>query len=134
MSNKKLQKVDLVYPDLSYKIIGVLFDVFNTLGKGYKEMYYQRAIGKSLKELRIHFSEQVNAPLNFKGQKIGDHRFDFLIENKIVLEIKRGDYFSPSHIRQLHGYLLSTGLQLGLLVYFSSKGIKFKRILNIDKK
>ena len=129
----KLKRSDLILPDLSYKIVGILFDVFNSLGYGYKEIYYQRAIVESFRGVGISFKEQITVPLIFKGKKIGDHRFDFLVEDKIILEIKRGDYFSRSDINQLHGYLLSSGLKLGLLAYFSSKGLKFKRIVNIKK-
>lgn len=131
MAQGKVQRDDLIFPDLSYKLVGILFDVFNTLGFGYKEIYYQRAIGESFRRLGVDFKEQVSDSLLFKGKRIGDHRFDFLVDNKIIIEIKRGDYFSRSHISQLHGYLLSSGLKLGLLVYFSSKGLKFKRIVNI---
>jgi len=123
-------RTDLLYPELSYKIIGALFEVFNKLGQGYLEKYYQRAIAISLKESGLKFKEQVYAPLIFKDVKIGKCFFDFLVEDKIVLELKTGDRFSKKDIGQIHSYLKVNNLQLGLLVNFTSQGVKFKRIIN----
>lgn len=128
---KVTPKGKLVYADLTFKIIGVLFDVFNTLGYGYKEIYYQRALARGFKEAGFKFQEQVSVPVLYKGERIGIHRFDFLLEDKVVLEIKQGDHFARPHIQQLYGYLVSKNLAVGLLVYFSSRGLKFKRIVNL---
>ena len=127
----KVLKNDLLYPELSYQIIGILFEVFNELGYRYKEVSYQKAISLSLKNLGINFQEQVRVPLIFKGVEIGDYIPDFLIDRKVVLEIKRGDYFSQADIKQLLSYLKIMKLKLGILARFSPKGLKFKRIVNI---
>jgi len=79
---------DLLHPELSYKIVGATFEVYNNLGPGYLEKYYQRAIAVALKESGLKFKEQVYATLIFKDVKIGKCFFDFLIEDKIVLELK----------------------------------------------
>lgn len=129
---KSIQRHDLIYPELSYRIVGVLFSVFNELGYGYKEQYYQRAIAKELKEFGIPFQEQIVYPIKFKGSIIGKHIFDFLIDNKIILEIKRGDRFSSRDIVQTTGYLRTSNLKLAILARFSSRGLKAKRILNLD--
>lgn len=126
-----LGKDKVIYPELSYKIIGLVFDVFNHLGYGYQEKYYQKAIALLFSENDIKFKEQVHFPLKFNKQKIGSYFLDFLIENKIVLEIKKGDRFSKKDIQQLYAYLKASGLKLGILINFTSKGIKFKRILNL---
>ncbi|MBI2122143.1 MAG: GxxExxY protein [Candidatus Sungbacteria bacterium] len=128
---REIKKKDLLYPDLSYQVVGILFEVFNELGYQYQEKYYQRAISKSLHLVGIPFQEQIIFPIEFKGQKIGRYIFDFLVDNKIVLEIKRGDTFSPQDIRQTIAYLKRSNLRLGILARFSSKGLKFKRIVNI---
>lgn len=124
-------RTDLLYPELSYKIIGALFEVFNKLGPGYLEKYYQNAIAVSLKESGLKFKEQVYAPLIFKDIKIGKCFFDFLVEDKIVLELKVGDRFSKHDIEQIHSYLKVNDLKLGLLVNFTSQGVRFKRIINV---
>ncbi|MBU1131107.1 GxxExxY protein [Patescibacteria group bacterium] len=124
-------KSDLIYPDLSYKIVGVLFDVYNEVGYGYQEKYYQKAIAKAFIDSGIKYQEQVYQPLKFRDSKIGSYFLDFLIEGKIVLEIKKGNYFSRKNIEQLYAYLKATDLKLGILANFTSDGVKIKRIVNI---
>jgi GxxExxY protein len=127
----KLKRNDLVYPALSYQIIGILFDVFNTLGFGYQEKHYQKALSIALKKAGLCFKEQIHIPLHYKTEKIGNYYLDFLIEEKIVLEIKKGNYFLKSNIDQIYSYLKATELKLGILANFTEKGVKYKRILNI---
>lgn len=127
----ELRRKDLIYPELSYQITGALFEVFEALGYRYKELHYQRALAKVLKETNIPFKEQVSTPVMFRGEVIGRYIFDFLIDNKIVLEIKRGDNFQHEDIQQVVNYLKSANIKLGILARFSSKGVKTKRILNL---
>ena len=126
-----LRRKDLLYPDLCFKVIGVLFEVYNSLGYGYKEKYYQRAIALGFKNSKILFKEQSPAKIRFKDDVVGTIFFDFLIENKIILEIKKTDRFSRAEIDQILGYLKASNLKLGLLAHFTKDGIKYKRILNI---
>jgi len=109
-----------------------LFEVYNQLGPGFSEKYYQKAIGVELKRCGLFFKEQVYSPLKFKGENIGHQFLDFLIENKIILEIKKGDRFSKRNIEQVLNYLKTTGLKLGIIANFGSKELKFKRIINFD--
>ena len=124
--------IQLIYPDLSYKLVGILFTVFNELGYGYQEKYYQRAIAKFFKKNKIEFKEQVYAPLEFKGERIGGYYLDFLIENRLILEIKKGDRFSKTNIDQVYSYLKRFNLKLGIIANFTRGGLKFKRIVNIN--
>jgi GxxExxY protein len=124
-------KIDLVYPELSYKIIGILYDIFNTLGHGHKENYYQKAISAALYELNINFEEQVYYPMKYKDTIIGKYFFDFLIDNKIILEIKANDRFSRKNIEQTYSYLKAGGLKLGILANFTNNKVVFKRIVNL---
>ena len=126
-----LKRNDLVYPELSYKIVGILFEVYNETGPGHQEKYYQKAIASALKDLKIKFKEQVKVDLKFRDEKVGLYYLDFLIEDKIILEIKRGDRFSKHFFEQINAYLKASGLKLGLLANFSSSGLKFKRIVNL---
>jgi len=125
------RKSKIVYPELSYKIVGILFEVYNQLGSGHQEKYYQRAIEVAFKENNFVFKRQLPLDINFKNNKIGKYFLDFLIENKIVLEIKRGNYFPKKNIEQVYAYLKITGLKLAILANFTSTGIKFHRILNL---
>jgi GxxExxY protein len=122
---QKLKRQDLIYPELSYQIIGILFEVYNQLGSGYHEKYYQKAVALQLKENKVSFKEQVYTPLIFKEEIIGKNFLDFLIEDKIILEIKKGDRFSKKHIEQILNYLKTTNLKLGILANFGLKDLKF---------
>lgn len=128
---KQVIKKDLIYPELSYKIVGILFDVYNELGGGYREKYYQKAIALTLKKEKLLFKEQVYIPLVFKGESIGSNYLDFLIENKIILEIKAGENFVRKNITQVYSYLKINNLKLGILANFTKTGLRSKRILNI---
>ncbi|PIR44193.1 GxxExxY protein [Candidatus Wolfebacteria bacterium CG10_big_fil_rev_8_21_14_0_10_31_9] len=130
IKNSNEEKV--IYPQLSYKIVGALFEVYNSLGYGYKEKYYQRALSEALKGLGIKFKEQLLSTVKFKNNDIGKIFLDFLIDDKIVLEIKKTDRFSKTEIEQVLGYLKATNLKLGIIAHFTKDGIKYKRILNIN--
>lgn len=121
----------VVYPELSYKIIGILFDVYNELGPGYREKHYEEAVARVIDECDIKYKRQLKVPVMFKGKDIGKDFLDFLIEDKIVLELKKGDNLSRKHIEQIYEYLKLMGLKLGIIAHFSSKELKYKRILNI---
>ena len=126
------KRKDLIYPELSYQIIGILFEVYNGLGPGYQEKYYQKAIAAALRDCNLSFKEYVHSPLHFKGTKVGSYYLDFLIADKIVLEIKKSERFSRNNIEQLYAYLRNTGHKLGILAHFGKAGLKFKRILNVQ--
>ena len=123
---------DLLYPELSYQVVGILFDVYNQLGHGYAEKTYQKAIAEALKQSKLRFKEQVFAPVSYRGTTVATNYFDFLIDNRLVLEIKKGDRFAKTHIDQLYQYLVNKKLKLGILAYFAPTKIHFKRIVNIN--
>lgn len=126
-----LNRPDLVYPELSYRIVGTLFDVYNQLGPGFDESTYQRAVSLAFKAADIVFEEQVYAVVEYKGEKVGRKYFDFLIDKRIVLEIKRGDRFSKTHMDQVISYLKTNHLKLGILAYFGPRKLSYKRLVNL---
>lgn len=125
-------KAKLIYPELSYKIMGVLFDVHNRLGGGFEEKYYQRAVEKLLKLNKLNFNRELKADISFEGDKIGKYFLDFLVENKIIVELKTVPELLPIHFRQVRSYLKVKGLRLGILANFRSKRLIYKRILNAN--
>ncbi len=116
---------------MSYQIIGILFEVYNTLGYGYQEKYYQKAVAALLVKSKINFKEQVLVEIKIADVVIAKGYADFIIDDKIIIELKKGDSFRKNNIDQLHSYLKMTGLQLGILANFTSKGLLSKRIVNI---
>ena len=130
MISKVVKRDDLLYPDLSYKIIGILFDVYNKLGPKYQERYYYQAIEAALKSINLSYQAQKRIKIKFNDQEILGI-IDFVVDNKIILEIKKGERFLKSNIDQIYSYLRLTNLKLGILVNFTSRGIQFKRVVNI---
>ncbi len=126
-----LQRQDLLYPEISYLIIGCAFDVYNSIGSGYHEKYYQKALIEAFTEKDISFQTEVSFPLSYKGKVIGRKRLDFLIDGKVVVELKKGDNFSKSHIDQVLEYLRTQNLKLAILINFGSRDVVFKRIVNL---
>lgn len=129
----KLKRQDLVYPELSYKIMGCAFEVYNELGFGHAEKFYQRAMAIQLKKEGIQFKEQVYTPLKFKGEVIGKQYFDFLIEDKVIIELKKNSNFSKGNIDQVKQYLQTSKLQLAILINFSPTSVVSKRIVNVEE-
>lgn len=119
----------LVHPELSYKLVGILYKVYNELGGGYQERVYQAAVRRELIKNKLGFIEQVKVDLIYDGNKIDRYRLDFIIEHKIVLELKVTPKFTPRDIMQVLGYLKKNNLELGILVSLNRNGIFFKRIL-----
>jgi len=120
-----------IYEDLTYKLRGIFFDVQNAIGYGYREKIYCQAICKSLNPNNLHFEYQVRVPVVFENESIANRYIDFIIEDKIVVEIKVGDRVPNSHFNQLKEYLNLTGYKLGLLVVFRKNEVKIFRIANL---
>ena len=131
MTLENRAKKDIIYADLSGKIIGILLDVYNQLGYGHPEKTYQKAIVLALKEAQIQFSGQLYVPVIYGDRVVGKNFFDFLIDGKVVLEIKKGNYFVKSHIDQVYKYLVAKNLQLGILAYFAPRTVHLKRVVNL---
>ncbi|MES2285187.1 MAG: GxxExxY protein [Bacteroidota bacterium] len=122
----------LIFPELSYKIIGSAFEIFNSIGGNHKEIVYQKALFETFQSNNIKVQQQVFNPVKIKEKTISKNYFDFLVENKIVVEIKSSDRFSKSHYDQLLNYLIVSKLKLGILISFGRDEVKYKRVLNID--
>jgi len=120
----------LVYPDLSYKIIGVAFKVFNTLGYGHQEKYFQRAMALEFDKQGIKYEREKEIVLNYNNQCIGKYFLDFIVENKIILELKVVPKFKHIHLKKTLDYLNTTKAKLAILIYFTKDGVKYRRIIN----
>lgn len=125
-----IRRSDLIEPELSYKIIGAVFDVFNQLGLGLRESIYQKGVASALTKQGLSFREQVYCPISYDGKRVGCIYLDFLINGKIILELKRGEYFPRGNIQQVNEYLKVTDLPLAILANITQSGVKFKRIVN----
>jgi GxxExxY protein len=121
---------NLLFPELSYAIIGCAFDVYNELGSGHHEKFYQRALAKSFQDKNLSHKQQIGFPLTYHGEVIGERILDFLVEDTIIVEIKKGSIYSKKNIDQVLEYLALTELKLAILISFGQTNVSFKRIVN----
>src|SRR4030065_521921 len=124
-------KNNLIYANECYKIMGLVFNVYNNLGFGHKENFYQKALAREFKDNGIKFSEQLICKLKYKEKELGLYILDFLIFEKIVLEIKQRNFISAKDIKQLYQYLKATKLKLGIIATFTADGVRYKRVVNL---
>lgn len=119
----------LLYPELSYNIVGILFKVHDKLPSGCQEKHVQRAVAASLLKEGISFKQQLTMPIKFEDKIVGRYFFDFTVEDKIVIELKIGEKLSKNDFDQIKQYLQNSNLKLGLLARFGRKGVKIYRVL-----
>ncbi|MFA5776866.1 MAG: GxxExxY protein [Parcubacteria group bacterium] len=129
-----MRRDELIYSDLSYEIFGILFKVQNELGRYCNEKQYGDSIEEKLKENKISYAREKTLPVSFEGEKINRNKVDFIIENKIILELKCSNFTTKENYYQLRRYLSAYNLKLGILVNFRDKYLKPKRILNSECK
>lgn len=115
----------VIYPELSYLINGILFEVKKELGEYAREKQYGDLLEKKLKEKSIFYGREV--ALGNSGNIA-----DFLIDNKIILELKAVRFFTKDNFRQIQNYLQQARIKLGILVNFREKYLKPKRVIRID--
>ena len=120
---------NIVYPDLSYRIMGAIFEVHKRLGPGFLESVYQKALIEELSGRGMDVETEKIIGLTYKDKKIGTHRLDLVIEDKVVVELKTAESFSIHHKAQLTSYLKASGYKLGILVNFSKAKVEYRRVL-----
>ena len=130
--DKDKYKNNPAYPesDLTEKIIGWAYKVYRELGYGLPEKTYQRAFAECLKENKLKYSKEKYGKIVFNNITIGKYYLDFLIGDKVAVEFKvRGDIYETDTI-QLLNYIKSEDIPIGLVVVFTKKGLKIKRLAN----
>jgi GxxExxY protein len=120
---------ELLYKELSYAVIGAAMEVHRILGPGFLEAVYQAALARELTLRGIRFEQYLKLPVSYKGEPIGDYQADFVIENKMILEIKAVSTLHPKHEAQAIHYLTATGLKLAILLNFGAPSLDYQRIV-----
>ncbi|MBU2219875.1 GxxExxY protein [Patescibacteria group bacterium] len=120
----------LIHPELSYVLMGILFEIHNKLGTKYQEKHYQKAVEIKLKELKIPYQREAKVNIEFDGEELGEFFIDFIIDGKIILELKRIWKITADDIKQVLRYLKATNLKLGIIVNFRHNRLESRRILN----
>lgn len=114
--------------DITQKIIGVFYEVYNELGHGFLESVYEKSLEIALKSMSLKVCRQIEIPVSFRRQRVGVFTADMLVEDCILLELKAARALDPSHTAQLLNYLRATDIEVGLLLNFGLKP-EFKRLL-----
>jgi GxxExxY protein len=109
---------------LTERIIGCAIEVHRVLGPGLLEASYEAALAIEFQAAKIGFQRQVIIPVSYKGQPIGEHRLDFLVEDAVILELKSVERFDPLFEAQILTYLRLSGKRRGLLINFNSRLLK----------
>ena len=116
--------------ELSDKIIGCSFEVYNNLKNGYLEKVYERALLKEFEINGIKAVSQRPIKVLYKGAIVGDYFADIVVENKLILELKCCTTIDNSHIAQLINYLTATNIKVGYILNFGNENkLQFKRIV-----
>ncbi|MBI5779646.1 MAG: GxxExxY protein [Planctomycetes bacterium] len=118
---------DYIYKDLTYKIIGALFEVHNNLGHVHKENIYHGAIKIEFQLQDIPFVGEKTLEVKYKEQKVGAYRPDFIIDDKVILEIKAVPVLSKAMADQMYYYVKGSKYKLALLVNFGTPKLSIKR-------
>ena len=126
-----IMRNDLKYKDITEKIIGVAFEVYKFLGNGFQEVIYQRALSYEMNKIGLSFVREIEQNIFYKelSEPIGTRRADFIVEDKILVELKAIIELEDVHMAQVLNYLRAYRLEVGLLINFGSKSLTFKRLL-----
>jgi len=120
----------ILYKELSYKIVGGFYKVYNTLGPGHKENIYQKALIIEFENNKIKYVSKKRLSIEYEGKKLGTYEPDFIINDKIIVEIKSVLGMPKVFEKQLYYYLKSSNYRLGYLVNFGSERINVIRRIN----
>jgi GxxExxY protein len=115
---------------ITHRVIGCAMEVHSTLGNGFQEVIYQRALEIEMKLQKIVFRREFDIPIFYKGIDVGRRRVDFLVAEEISVEIKAAVNMENVHLAQAMNYLEAYNLQTGLLINFGAKSLQFKRLFN----
>lgn len=122
---------ELLHKDITEKIIGASFEVHSFLGNGFQEVIYQRALAWEMAQKNLEFAREIEQDIFYKDlpEPIGTRRADFVVEGKVLVELKAIKELEDVHLAQALNYLKAYKLKVGLLINFGSKSLTFKRLV-----
>lgn len=123
-------KEEYKYSELTSKIIGCAITVHKTLGNGFQEVIYQRAMEIEMNIANMEFSREFEMPIYYRESQIGTRRVDFLVEGIVSVELKAITKLEDVHFAQAINYLEAYNLEIGLLINFGETSLNFERLTN----
>jgi len=124
-----MKEKDYKYADITRTIIGAAMKVHSTLGNGFQEVIYQRALAIEMDKQGLSFQRELEIPIYYDGQEIGTRRVDFLVEEKVMVELKALTKVEDVHLAQAINYLEAYRLEVGLLLNFGAKSLEYRRVV-----
>lgn len=121
---------ELRYKEATEKVIGAAMRVHSALGNGFQEVIYQRALQIEFKEGGVYFEREFNMRIYYRNIEIGERRVDFLVDGKIMVELKAVINLESVHLAQAKNYLEAYNVEVGLLINFGAQSLQFKRLEN----
>ena len=118
------------HEDLTQRIIAAAMKVHSTLGNGFQEVIYQRALEIEFPYHNLAFEREKEMSIFYRGHEIGTRRVDFFVENLIMVELKAVIQLEDAHLAQAMNYLEAYKMEIGLLINFGAKSLQFKRVHN----
>ncbi len=125
-----MNEKDYKHSDITRKIIGAAMKVHSTLGNGFQEVIYQRALAIEMEKQGLSFQRELEMQIYYGDQEIGTRRVDFLVEDKVMVELKAVTALEDVHLAQAINYLEAYGLEVGLLINFGAKSLQYRRVVN----
>ena len=121
----------LKHKDITEKVIGASFEVHKFMGNGFQELIYQRALAWEFSQAGLSFAREIEQQIFYKelAEPIGTRRADFVVEGKVLVEIKAIIELDDVHLAQVLNYLKAYRLEVGLLINFGSKSLTFRRLV-----
>ncbi len=116
--------------ELTYKIIGCAMKVHNTLGNGFQEVIYQRCLALELEKAGLCYAREKEHTIFYEGVDVGTRRADFVVEDKVIVELKALVNLEDVHLAQAKNYVVAYDFPLGLLINFGSTSLQYKLVFN----
>jgi len=121
---------DILFKELSYAVVGAAMAVQGTLGSAFLESVYEAALAHEMDLRGIAYERQAELPVFYKGTQAGFFKADFVVEGKIILELKAVKVINEIHQAQAHNYLAASNLRLAIILNFAAPSLEYKRIVN----
>ncbi|MFH1847091.1 MAG: GxxExxY protein [Candidatus Omnitrophota bacterium] len=115
--------------NITYKIRGALFEIYNVLGPGFKEIIYHKSLKEEFDKRGIDYREKERIKIIFKNKIVGVYEPDYLVEGKVIIELKAVDLMPKLFEKQLYSYLKATKYRVGILVNFGGAKLEIKRLV-----
>lgn len=131
---EKVNKNNMHIDKLTHSIIGCAMNIHNTLGNGFQEVIYQRALEIEFKDVGLAYMREMEMHIYYKETQIGTRRVDFFVENMVMLELKAVEKIEKVHLAQAINYCEAYNIADGLLINFGSTSLEFRRVYNRNLK